>query len=323
VSNSEDARWLAAAACLAERTRPLSRPNPAVGAVIARDGIVVGRGWTRPGGRPHAEAVALAQAGEAARGATLYVTLEPCAHRGERGPACADLVAEAGLARVVAGIEDPDPRTAGEGLARLRTAGIEVECLNDQHCAESLLGHCSSTITDFPETTLKLAITADGFIARLDGTSKWITGEAARAHVHRVRARSDAILVGMGTYRADEPSLDVRLPGLESRSPQRFVLTRGEAPEGWTAIPHPTAITGFGLQHLLVEGGAEAADAFLAAGLVDRLLMYRSPTEFGEGIPAFRDPGPDGVPAGWRLADRRQLGSDTLESYYPAENKGA
>jgi diaminohydroxyphosphoribosylaminopyrimidine deaminase/5-amino-6-(5-phosphoribosylamino)uracil reductase len=123
VSNSEDARWLAAAACLAERARPLSRPNPAVGAVIARDGIVVGRGWTRPGGRPHAEAVALAQAGEAARGATLYVTLEPCAHRGERGPACADLVAEAGLARVVAGIEDPDPRTAGEGLAWHRGCG--------------------------------------------------------------------------------------------------------------------------------------------------------------------------------------------------------
>jgi diaminohydroxyphosphoribosylaminopyrimidine deaminase / 5-amino-6-(5-phosphoribosylamino)uracil reductase len=115
----------------------------------------------------------------------------------------------------------------------------------------------------------------------------------------------------------------VRLPGLESRSPQKFVLTRGEAPEGWTAIPHPVAITSFGLQHLLVEGGAEAADAFLSAGLVDRLLLYRSLTAFGDGVPAFRNPGSDGVPPGWRLADRRQLGSDTLESYYPAENKGA
>src|SRR5688500_14856703 len=133
-----DARWLAAAAALAERARPLSRPNPAVGAIIVKDGAVVGRGWTRPGGRPHAEAVALAQAGEAARGATLYVTLEPCAHASERGPACADVIADAGLARVVAGIEDPDPRTAGNGFARLRKAGIDVVGAND---ASGLAGY--------------------------------------------------------------------------------------------------------------------------------------------------------------------------------------
>jgi diaminohydroxyphosphoribosylaminopyrimidine deaminase / 5-amino-6-(5-phosphoribosylamino)uracil reductase len=320
---ASDARWLAAAAGLAERARPLSRPNPAVGAIIVRHGRVVGRGWTQPGGRPHAEAVALAQAGEAARGATLYVTLEPCAHVSERGPACADIIAEASLKQVIVGIQDPDRRTAGRGFARLREAGIAVECLGDQHCIQSLLGYCSSTITDIPETTLKLAITADGFIARADGSSKWITGEAARAHVHRERARADAILVGMGTFRADRPSLDVRLAGLEGRSPRKFVLTRGEAPEGWTAIPSPLAISCFGLQHLLVEGGAEAAAAFLSAGLVDRLLLYRSPTEFGDGIPAFRNPGPSGVPAGWRLADRRQLGSDTLEVYYPDGNERA
>src|SRR5690606_26661609 len=130
VNKAEDARWLAAAASLAERARPLSRPNPAVGAIVMKDGIVVGQGWTRLGGRPHAEAVALAQAGAAARGATLYVTLEPCAHRGGRGPACADLAAEAGLARVVTGIEDPDPRTRGTGLARLRKAGIDAICAN-------------------------------------------------------------------------------------------------------------------------------------------------------------------------------------------------
>jgi diaminohydroxyphosphoribosylaminopyrimidine deaminase/5-amino-6-(5-phosphoribosylamino)uracil reductase len=308
-----DARWLAAAAGLAERARPLSRPNPAVGAIIVKDGIVVGRGWTQPGGRPHAEAVALAQAGEEARGATLYVTLEPCAHKSRRGPACADIAVAAGLARVVAGIGDPDPRTAGAGLARLREAGVEVACPDDRRCRARLRGDVRSKTNGLPEVTLKLATTADGFIARSDGTSRWITGEAARAHAHRERARADAILVGGGTLRADNPSLDVRLPGLEERSPQRLVLTRGEAPEGWDAIARPSEIAGRGWQYLFVEGGAGAAEAFLAAGLVDRLLLYRSPIEFGEGIPAFGR----GMPEGWRLADRRQLGSDTLEVYYP------
>jgi diaminohydroxyphosphoribosylaminopyrimidine deaminase / 5-amino-6-(5-phosphoribosylamino)uracil reductase len=323
VATDEDARWLAAAACLAERARPLSRPNPAVGAIVVRDGIVVGRGWTRPGGRPHAEAVALAEAGVASRGATLYVTLEPCAHPSERGPACADLVAEAGLARVVAGIEDPDPRTAGRGFARLREEGVGVMCLDDERCRDSLRGYVRSRTAGYPETTLKLAMTADGFIARPDGTSQWITGEPARAHAHRERARAEAILVGGGTLRTDSPSLDVRLPGLEERSPQRLLLTRGDAPDGWTAIAGPEDIAHRDLQYLMVEGGADAAEAFLAAGLVDRLLLYRSPTAFGDGIPAFRHPGPDGVPDSWRLADRRQLGSDTLEVYYPQDNVGA
>jgi len=319
VSASDDARWLAAAAGLAERARPLSRPNPAVAAILVHGGVVVGRGWTQPGGRPHAEAAALAEAGNAARGATLYVTLEPCAHRSERGPACADLVADAGLARVVAGIEDPDPRTAGRGLARLRDAGVAATCAADARCAASLAGYRRAKATGYPETTLKLAMTADGFIARKDGTSKWITGEAARAHAHRERARADAILVGGRTLRADAPRLDVRLPGLADRSPRRLLLTRGEAPDGWTALAHPREIGALGLQYLLVEGGAGVAEAFLADGLVDRLLLYRSPTEFGDGIAAFRKPGPDGVPHGWRLADRRRLGSDTLEVYYPAQ----
>ena len=321
--NSEDARWLAAAACLAERARPLSRPNPAVGAIIVKDGVVVGRGWTQAGGRPHAEAVALAQAGEAARGATLYVTLEPCAHASERGPACADLTVAAGLARVVAGAPDQDPRTFGAGFARMRKAGIEITCRPHEPSRASLLGYARAKMTGYPETTLKLAITADGFIARPDGTSRWVTGEPARAHAHRERARADAILVGGSTLRADEPGLDVRLPGLEGRSPQRVVLTRGAAPQGWVAIKEPTEIAGHGWQYLLIEGGAGVADAFLSAGLVHRLLLYRSPTRFGDGIPAFRDAGADGVPPGWRLTDRRQLGSDTLEVYYPEDNEGA
>jgi diaminohydroxyphosphoribosylaminopyrimidine deaminase/5-amino-6-(5-phosphoribosylamino)uracil reductase len=315
VNKAEDARWLAAAASLSERARPLSRPNPAVGAIVIKDGIVLGLGWTRPGGRPHAEAVALAQAGAAARGATLYVTLEPCAHRGPRGPACADLVVEAGLARVVAGIEDPDPRTRGAGLTYLCEAGIDALCAQHARCRESLAGYLREKTTGFPQVTLKLAMTADGFIARPDGSSKWITGEAARAHAHRERARADAILVGGGTLRADDPTLDVRLPGLEARSPERLLLTRGEAPDGWIRVADPAGIAGRGHQYLLIEGGAETAGAFLAAGLVDRLLVYRAPTLFGEGIPAFRNAGLSGVPDGWRLADRRTFAPDTLEIY--------
>jgi len=294
------------------RGRPLSRPNPAVGAILVKHGIVVGQGWTRPGGRPHAEAVALEQAGAAAKGATLYVTLEPCAHQSERGPSCADLTLASGVARVVIGVEDPDHRTCGQGIARLRDAGIETALTDDPHCRASLAGFLAFKELHRPFVTLKLALTADGFIARPDGTSKWITGEEARAHAHLERAMSDAILVGGGTLRADDPKLDVRLPGLEDRSPRRFVLTRGEMPEGWEGIADPARLPE--LQYLLVEGGAQVAQAFLAAKLVDRLLLYRAPVAFGKGIA----PLPDGIPAGFEPSDRRQLGKDTLEVYLRA-----
>jgi diaminohydroxyphosphoribosylaminopyrimidine deaminase/5-amino-6-(5-phosphoribosylamino)uracil reductase len=281
--------------------------------------MVVGRGWTRPGGRPHAEAMALVEAGNAARGATLYVTLEPCAHVSERGPTCAELLVEAGVARAVIGVGDPDPRTAGAGIARLEAEGIVTELVDDAACRESLAGYLARRTLGRPHVTLKLAVTADGLIARADGSSKWITGEPARALVHRERARGDAILVGGGTLRADAPRLDVRLPGLEARSPRRLLLTRGEAPAGWQALASPDAIRGLAeVQYLFVEGGAAVAEAFLAAGMVDRLLLYRAPVEFGEGIAAFRDAGPEGVPPGWRLTDRRRLGSDRLEVYHPA-----
>jgi len=317
--SNTDRHWLAAAAALAVRARPLSRPNPAVGAILVKNGIVVGRGWTQPGGRPHAEAMALTQAGSAAQGATLYVTLEPCAHDSARGPCCAGLVRAAGVERVVAGMEDPDPRTAGAGIALLLEAGIAASCVADPSCRNSLAGYLLAKRLGRPLVTLKLAITADGFIARPDGTSKWITGDAARAHVHVERAMNDAILVGGGTVRADAPRLDVRLAGLEHRSPQRIVLTRGEAPDGWTKIASPADIASLeGVQYLFVEGGAVTARAFLEADLVDRLLLYRAPVTFGGGISAFADAGPAGVPEGWRLADRRTLGSDTLEVYLRA-----
>jgi diaminohydroxyphosphoribosylaminopyrimidine deaminase/5-amino-6-(5-phosphoribosylamino)uracil reductase len=319
VNARTDSHWLAAAAALAERARPLSAPNPAVGAVIVRDGIVLGRGWTMPGGRPHAEAMALAQAGAAARGATLYVTLEPCAHASLRGPSCADSVLAAGLARVVAGVEDPDPRTAGKGLAALDRAGIAVRCPDDATCRASLAGYLAQRMLGRPFVTLKLALSLDGCIALADGQSQWITGDAARAHCHRERARHDAIVVGGGTLRADAPRLDVRLPGLGDRSPRQLVLTRHSAPSGWSALGAPAAIADLAdVQYLFVEGGASAAAAFLQADLVDRLLLYRAPILLGGGTPALADIGLGTLAEAhgrWQATDRRRLGTDSLEIF--------
>ena len=316
---TDDARWLAAAAALAARGRPLSRPNPAVGAIIVRQDRVVGSGWTQPGGRPHAEAEALDRAGPAATGATLYVTLEPCAHASDRGPACADLVAASGLARIVVGCGDPDPRTAGAGIARIRAAGITVDCIASAAAEASLAGYLMLRRLGRPLVTLKLATSLDGCIALAGGESQWITGDVARAHTHAMRAKADAILVGGGTLRADSPRLDVRLPGLEPRSPQRWVLTRGDAPAGWRALPSPAAITAMGdVQHLFVEGGAGAAAAFLAAGLVDRILLYRAPIVIGGGLPGIAQIGLARLADAhgqWCIADRRQLGSDSLDVY--------
>ncbi|PEQ11318.1 riboflavin biosynthesis protein RibD [Novosphingobium sp. PC22D] len=316
---SEDSRWLAAAAALAARGKPMSRPNPAVGAILVKNGRIVGRGWTRPGGRPHAEAIALEAAGEAARGATLYVTLEPCAHKSERGPACSGLVAASGIVRVVIGCEDPDPRTAGAGIARLREAGIRVERQASPEAEASLEGYLSVRRAGRPHVTLKLAMSLDGCIATAGGESRWITGDPARAHSHAMRAGADAILVGGGTLRADAPGLDVRLPGLAQRSPRRVVLTRQGAPDGWSALPSPEAIGSLAdVQYLFVEGGAQTASSFLAADLVDRLLLYRAPVLIGGGLPAIADIGLRALAEAhgrWRLDDRRRLGSDTLEVY--------
>ena len=317
---TDDARWLAAAASLAARARPLSRPNPAVGALVVRGGVVLARGWTGPGGRPHAEAVALAAAGEAARGATLYVTLEPCAHVSPRGPACADLVAASGLARVVVGCGDPDPRTAGAGIARIRAAGIAVEQIASPEAQRSLEGYLTRRTAHRPHITLKLALSLDGAIATAQGESQWITGPEARAHGHALRARMDAILVGGGTLRADVPRLDVRLPGLEARAPERWVLTRSTAPTGWQALAAPEQV-GTALpqaQYLLVEGGAATAAAFLAADLVDRIALYRAPIVIGGGGPGVADIGLTALAEAhgrWQRAGQRQLGKDTLEVY--------
>ncbi len=312
---------MAAAARLAARARPLSRPNPGVAALVVADARVIARGWTQAGGRPHAEAVALAGlAPDVLARATLYVTLEPCAHQSERGPACTDLILAARPARVVIGQRDPDPRTAGQGMARLQAAGIAVTLLSDAASAASLAGFLTRQTHGRPWVTLKLATSLDGCIALADGTSQWITGEAARAHVHARRARHDAILVGGGTWRSDNPRLDVRLSGLEARSPQRVVLTRGLAPEGAAALPAPHAIASLeSVQYLYVEGGAETAAAFLAADLVDELHLYTAPVLIGDGKRAIGALGLAGLPEAhgrWTATERRQLGSDQFTAYW-------
>jgi len=310
---------MASAVGLAARGRGRTAPNPNVGCVIVRDGHVIGRGWTQPGGRPHAEAQAVAAAG-AIDAATVYVSLEPCAHKSTRGAACAEILAAARPARVVIGCLDPDPRTNGKGVARLQRAGVAVTIGVEAEAARSsMAGFMSRQTKGRPHVTLKLAQSIDGCIALPDGSSRWITGLAARAHAHVERSRADAILVGRGTVEADSPTLDVRLPGLEQRSPRRLMLSRGAAPDGWIAVDAPDAIAALeGVDHLLVEGGSATAAAFLAADLVDRLLLYTAPIIIGRGLPAIGDIGLRDLTAAhgrWRLVDARALGSDNLTVY--------
>jgi len=318
---------MGAALALAERSRGRTAPNPNVGCVIVREDRVVGRGWTQVGGRPHAEAMALAEAGAKARGATAYVTLEPCAHQSPRGPACSDLLIEAGVARVVAALEDHDARTAGQGFTRLEAAGIAVtQGVRANEAGRSMAGFLTRQALDRPHVTLKLATSLDGCIAMADGSSRWITGAQARAHAHLERSRHEAILVGRGTYDADAPRLDVRLPGLEAQGPKRVLLSATvQNLPGWTVIAAPQDIATLpGVDHILVEGGAAVASAFLAADLVDRLLLYRAPILIGGGKPALRDIGLTDLTEAhgrWAIVDARQLGMDRLEVYERERNE--
>ena len=315
-----DAEWMREAARLGEVARGRTAPNPNVGCIIVKDGEIVGRGATAPGGRPHAEAVALDNAGKKARGATLYTTLEPCAHASERGPTCASLIPSVGIARAVIAIKDPDPRTSGEGIAMLRKAGTEVKTgVGKKAARDSMSGYLSRIERGRPRITLKLALSIDGKIALPSGESKWITGEDARAHVHLARAHSDMILVGRGTYNADRPSLDVRLPGLEDWSPRRALLTRGDDVKGWETLSSPQDVYRLhDVNDLLVEGGSATATAFLAADLVDRILIYRAPILVGEGKSSVGYIGLDAIADAhgrWKAADGAHLGIDRLEVY--------
>lgn len=222
--NDDDRRFMAGALSLARRGLGQVWPNPAVGCVIVKDGMVLGRGWTQPGGRPHAETEALRRAGANARGATAYVTLEPCAHHGKTPP-CAEALIAARIARVVAALDDPDPRVSGGGMAALRRAGIASETgLGAEEAREINLGFLTRIAQGRPMATLKLATSLDGRIAAHGGDSKWITSESARARAHLLRAAHDAVLVGIGTALADDPALTCRLPGMEDRMTVRVVL---------------------------------------------------------------------------------------------------
>lgn len=353
-----DRRFMAAALRLSRRNAGRTATNPSVGTVIVRDDragpFIVGTGVTAVGGRPHAETEALAEAGELARGATAYVTLEPCAHHG-RTPPCANALVNAGVGRVVGAASDPDPRVSGKGYAILRAAGVEVtEGVLAREAAEQMAGYMSRSLRKRPEVILKLALSADRKIGRRGAGQVSITGESARREVHLMRAEADAILVGIGTVLEDDPALTVRLPGLESRSPIRVVLDRHarlpevsklvagidrvpvyvaaceqadpqrkaalerlgvrfigtETVEGRVALPELMEdLAALGMASVLVEGGAEVAKAFLADGLVDRIVLFRGAVEVGEGgIAAPLDE--DHIPAGFRRLRDMRFGDD-------------
>jgi diaminohydroxyphosphoribosylaminopyrimidine deaminase / 5-amino-6-(5-phosphoribosylamino)uracil reductase len=337
---------------LAAEVRTTTTPNPWVGCVVVPAAPAAGRrptrpptaapahtppevfeGATAPPGGPHAEVTALAAAGEQARGATLYVTLEPCAHHG-RTPPCTDAIIAAGVARVVIGIEDPDPLVAGRGIDALRAAGIDVKVgVGADEVAAQLAPYVKHRTTGRPWVVLKMASSLDGRTAAPDGTSRWITGEAARRDVHHLRANSDAVLVGAGTVRADDPELTVRLEdgtddaaGTRTTPPraQPLRVVLGTAPP--EAKVHPALelsgdLTGVlgelgrrGVLQLLVEGGPTVAHDFHAAGLVDRYVLYLAPAIFGgdDGHPLFAGPGAGTIADVWkgRLISVERLGDD-------------
>lgn len=348
---AEDERFMADAIALSRQNLGQTGPNPSVGCVIVKDGTLVGSAITAFGGRPHAETQALAIAGEAAQGATAYVTLEPCSHYGKTPP-CANALVAAGIARVVVGLTDPDPRVSGRGLAILRDAGIEVVSgVLEKEVRQTLRAYLMRQMKARPYVTLKLAVSSDGMIGREGVGQVKITGPATKEQVHRLRAECDAILVGIGTALGDDPELNVRLPGLEDRSPVRIVLDRHlrlplHSKLVQTARHIPVIAVGDrfsenadalkaagveildavdlgdllsklaarGMSSLLVEGGARVARSFLAAGLVDHILLFEGPIEIGaDGIETplkHTD-----MPAGYSLVRRYRSGADTCCEY--------
>ena len=320
---TDDVSRMGRALILAAGARGRTSPNPWVGAVIVSADGSVFEGATEPPGGPHAEVVALEaarRAGAVLRGATLYVTLEPCAHVG-RTPPCTDAIIVAGVSRVVVGIEDPDPLVAGRGVERLRQGGIDVEVGTLAAEAQSQLApYLKHRRTGRPYVTLKLAATLDGRTAAADGSSQWITGDEARTDAHRLRAENDAVLVGAGTVRHDDPALTVRR--VEGRDPQRVVL--GSVPD--SAKVHPAVeLSGSpgevlddlgrrGVLSVLVEGGATVAHDFHEAGVVDRYVVYLAPSLMGgdDGAPVLRGSGAATIGDVWRghIVDVTRLGDD-------------
>jgi len=274
-----DRRFMQLALALGRRGQGRTWPNPAVGAVVVKDGVIVGRGWTQPGGRPHAEREALRRAGEAARGATLYVTLEPCSHFG-KSPPCTDAVIASRIARVVSAIEDPNPEVAGQGHARLRAAGITVEVgCGAVEAARDHAGHFRRIRDRRPHVILKLAVSADDKIGAAERKPVAITGEATRRRVHLLRAQCDAIMVGIGTVLADDPLLTCRLPGMKERSPVRVVLDPQLRTPGESRLAHSARETPL---WLIASETAEAAAAMrLGAAGAQVIRLPPAPVEPG------------------------------------------
>jgi diaminohydroxyphosphoribosylaminopyrimidine deaminase/5-amino-6-(5-phosphoribosylamino)uracil reductase len=305
---------------LAERGRgSVDYTHPLVGAVIVRDGEVVGEGWYAGRGTPHAEVAALEAAGDRARGATLFVTLEPCSHHGDTPP-CADAVVEAGIARVVAGAGDPNPKVDGQGFERLRAAGVEVELVDSWEARVQNEAWRVWISQRRPFVTYKVAMTVDGRVT-VPG-ERWVSGEASRRRVHELRAASDAVAVGMGTVRADDPALTARDVGAE-RQPRRFAFGSGPLPEGselelrsGELAQELAALAGEGVRSLLLEGGPTLAGAFLAGGLVDKLLVFVAPRLSGAG-PGPVAALPDAIEL--RRLSCEQVGEDVLLTAYVNE----
>jgi diaminohydroxyphosphoribosylaminopyrimidine deaminase/5-amino-6-(5-phosphoribosylamino)uracil reductase len=300
---------------LAERGRGTTNPNPVVGAVVVKGGEVVGEGWHERKGGPHAEVVALEAAGERARGSTLYVTQEPCAHHG-RTPPCVDAVLEAGIARVVAGSLDPHPHHGG-GLERLQEAGVEVELVDSYEARRLNEAWRTWVAKGRPFVTYKAAITLDGRVT-VPG-ERWVSGEESRRRVHELRAASDAVGVGMGTVRADDPRLDARNVDA-ARQPRRIAFGAGPLPPGSElelvsgALEDELArLADEGVQSLLLEGGPTLATAFVRAGLVDKLLLFVAPRVSGTG-PRFL--GELGAPVALHALEAEPIGEDLLMSAY-------
>lgn len=352
---SADARWMDYARRLGHRALGTTAENPPVGCVIVKEQKLLGVGWTQSGGRPHAETEALAMAGESAKGATAYVTLEPCAHHG-RTPPCAEALARAGIARVVTAVEDPDPRVSGGGHAILRSAGIEVVSgIAESEVRRDLAGFLSRIVKKRPYIVLKLAVSSDDKIAAVRGQRTPITGEEVRRRVHLIRAQCDGVLVGLSTILIDDPELTCRLPGMEKRSPIRLVADSRlsipphvkvvkMAPEvplwllathkgvigsgvrvidchataqGWVDFQHAMVLLAEnGLNRILVEGGSHIARSFLDLGLIDQLQLFRSPRVIGPtGIPAVAGMALSDVLGRFRLCDQETLGEDLLSVY--------
>jgi diaminohydroxyphosphoribosylaminopyrimidine deaminase / 5-amino-6-(5-phosphoribosylamino)uracil reductase len=314
-----DREWLERALELAERGRGRTAPNPVVGAVLVRDGERVAEGWHERVGGPHAEVVALEAAGGRARGATLYITLEPCAHYG-RTPPCAEAVVEAGVARVVAAVADPNPETDGAGLARLRAAGVEVELAGGELEWRARVQNEAYRVwvkERRPFVVYKAAVTLDGRVT-VPG-SRWVTGEESRRRVHELRARMDAVAVGMGTVRADNPKLTAREVDAE-RQPRRLAFGSGALPPGSELELRTGALeeelgrlAEEGVQSLLLEGGPTLATAFLEAGFVDKLMVFVAPTLAGRG-PRWLGELPE--PIALLRPSAEQVGDDVLVSAY-------